>query len=97
MFDNQPPACLAAHTDDVQACAKPAVDEFTPFNHTERQVAAEWHVPYIDPFPWFCTSTCSPIVGHLEVYLDHAHITAVYAKYLTTVLGQALAPSMTGP
>jgi hypothetical protein len=91
----QPPAaCLAEHTGDAQSCAVSPVSPFTPFDRAERQAARDAQVPYVDPMPWFCTSTCSPVVGNLEVYLDTTHITAVYAQYLSTVLGQALAPSM---
>ena len=97
IFNNAPPACLAVHTDDVQACATSPVSRWTPYNQVERTEAKAAGVAYITPTSWFCTSTCSPVIGHYEVYLDSKHITAVYAQYLSTVLGQALAPDMAHP
>ena len=40
--------------------------------------------------PAFCGRTCSPVIGHYEVYVDRYHITNTYARYLEGVVGRAL-------
>jgi hypothetical protein len=45
----------------------------------------------VDTQPWFCTvSTCAVMVDNLLVYRDDNHITAVYANFLTSVVGPAM-------
>ena len=92
-----PPACLAAHINDVQACAAPRAVAVSPFTQVERAAARQGGAGYVDTTPWFCSATCPPIVGNYEVYLDRPHITATYSMYLRGVLAQALLhPSSSG-
>jgi hypothetical protein len=74
----------------VQACSAPLGSTQLPFNSVERSTATASHVDYIDPTPWFCSATCTPIIGNYGVYLDQFHITSTYAQYLAVVLGRAL-------
>jgi peptidoglycan/LPS O-acetylase OafA/YrhL len=91
------PSCLALHPNDVQACSGPLVTAFTPYNRAERASALANHVPYVDPTPWFCSSVCTAVIGHYEVYSDGTHITAAYAQYLTKVLAESLHQSVIVP
>jgi peptidoglycan/LPS O-acetylase OafA/YrhL len=84
------PDCLATHANDVQACSAPVRSTRLPLNSVERSTATASHVDYIDPTPWFCSATCTPIIGNYCVYLDQFHITSTYAQYLAVVLGRAL-------
>jgi hypothetical protein len=56
----------------------------------ERSAAQDSDVQYIDPTPWFCSTTCTAIVDRYVVYLDRSHITSTYATFLEIVLGRAL-------
>ncbi len=84
------PSCLAAHTQDVEACSAPRAVAVSPFTQVERTTARSAGAGYIDTTPWFCSATCSPIIGNDEVYLDRLHLTATYSMYLRQVLAQAL-------
>ena len=84
------PTCLALNPDDVQVCSGPLVTAFTPYNRAEQASARANNVPYVNPTPWFCSTVCTAIIGHYEVYSDYDHITAAYAQYLSHVLGAAL-------
>jgi len=85
-----PPTCLSTHPDDVQACSAPVGTTTTGFAKTERRAVAQVGAQFIDPTPWFCSSICTPIVGHYGVYRDQLHMTGTYALYLQRVLGTAL-------
>ncbi|WBB56778.1 acyltransferase family protein [Verrucosispora sp. WMMD573] len=53
-----------------------------------------WHIPTVD---WFCAAGRCPIfVGGIIVRRDGNHITAEYARKLTPLLGEALAPVLNG-
>ena len=84
------PTCLAAHTDDVQACSAPRAVAVSPFTQVERAAALSAGAGYIDTTPWFCSSTCTALIGNYDVYLDQKHLTATYSMYLRGVLAEAL-------
>ncbi len=84
------PACLAAHLDDVQVCSAPVRASESSLDAAERSAAQDSDVQYIDPTPWFCSTTCTAIVDRYVVYLDRSHITSTYATFLEIVLGRAL-------
>ena len=83
--------------DDVQACSGPLVTAYTPYNRAERASAQANHVPYVDPTPWFCSTVCTAVIGHYEVYSDDTHITAAYAQYLSNVLAAEFTPERPTP
>ncbi len=58
------PQCLAAHTDDVQACAAPARTAEAPKNRIDRSVTLAAGVKFVDPTPWFCDTKCTAIISH---------------------------------
>jgi hypothetical protein len=83
------PDCLARHTDSVQACSVPPQEPFTRFNEAEERAAEAGGASYIDVLPWFCTKTCSPIIGNDEIYWDD-HVTTRYSLFLEGVLEKSL-------
>jgi hypothetical protein len=88
--------CLAAHEDDVQACSSRRAT-MSPYLYadTDRAVAKQAGVQYIDVFPWFCSSVCTAVIGNMVVYGHSNHLTTTYAAYLSGALQAALQPAMT--
>ena len=79
--------CLARNADNVQACSgEPA----TLYNRAERRGAVAEGVRYINVTPWFCTRTCSPVIGGYDVYFDGSHVAVGYTRFLEGVLTQKL-------
>ncbi len=90
ILPQSPPNCLSLHPDAVQTCGGTAPAWQIPFSRAERAAAARAGARYIDLTPWFCASTCSPVIGKYLVYWDDYHITAAYSLYLARVLQQDL-------
>jgi peptidoglycan/LPS O-acetylase OafA/YrhL len=92
------PECVAAHQDDLLACATPfetAVDE--RWIEREQQVAASAPADFIDPTPWICPSRpCPAVIGHFLVFRDEDHMTPPFAAAIAPWLGRAL-PTLTEP
>jgi len=84
------PQCLARNPDRVQACSAPLVHYVAGYNQAEEKAAAAVRASYVDVIPWFCSSTCTAVIGRYEVYYDDYHVSEAYAQYLSAVLGQAL-------
>ncbi len=92
------PQCLAANPTSIQTCSVNNPNGKTRQHFAaERAAAVVEDVPYIDPQPWLCTTTCSPIVGRMAVYFDTFHVAATYAAYLSGVWSAALRPLLTPP
>ncbi len=83
------PPCLARHTDNIQACATPPDPGFLAFNEAEKQAAKNAGATYVDPIPWFCTRTCSPVIGNDDIYWIN-HVTVGYSLFLEGVLEKAI-------
>jgi hypothetical protein len=87
-FTYEVPGCLGAYPTKVQACAVKNPNPHQPGHQgAEKLAAAKENVAYIDPLPWLCTSTCSPVIGNMIVYADSNHLTSIYAQYLSGVMG----------
>ncbi len=84
------PGCPAAHPDDVRTCSELPRNAVQPLNPVERATALAAGVEYVDPTPWFCSTTCTDIIDHYLVYWDMSHITATWSMYLENVLARAL-------
>ncbi len=84
------PTCLGQHRDDVQACSAPADSTRSPLSQMDRAVTTAAGGEYVDPYPWFCSSVCTAVIGHYDVYLDRDHITAAYGTYVQNALAQSL-------
>jgi hypothetical protein len=78
------PGCLSVHLASATACTvalSQGVD--VPGKVAEEGASAAAGGSYLDPDPWFCTSTtCAVMVDNLLVYRDDNHMTATYASYL---------------
>ena len=91
-FDIPVPICLAANVSNVQACSVHAPNPKNPGQQAAEQAAAKaTGATFVKTWPWFCTTTCSPIVGNTMTYFDWDHITTGYSAYLSKVLRSALA------
>jgi hypothetical protein len=90
-LEQSAPECLAAHTGDVKACARPA-SAAVNYDHdaNEKKTAQAAGATYVDTVDWFCTDVCSPIIGNMVVYQNQYHITAAYSRYLSAVLAGAV-------
>lgn len=91
-----PNRCLSRSIDDVAHCAEPAEDLLSPeLTAAEDDAAATVSATTVDPVPWICDGTCSPVLWNVLAYRDTNHITESLAKALTpridTAVGQALA------
>jgi peptidoglycan/LPS O-acetylase OafA/YrhL len=88
---NLSPLCLSQHAHDVQACTVllSRTEEFR-FNDVERRAAVAEGAHFIDVLPWFCTRTCSSVIGNYEVYVDNNHVSVNYSLFLRGVLANAL-------
>jgi peptidoglycan/LPS O-acetylase OafA/YrhL len=85
------PVCLAEHPTEVQVCSTPARLAVPRLAQVDQEAARADHVGYIDTTPWFCSLTCTAIIGDYEVYdATGTHISGVWAKYLQNVLAGAL-------
>ncbi len=85
-----PPQCLGQHPDAVQKCSAPLTSFVISYNRAEQEAASTVGASYVNTIPWFCSSTCTSIIGNHEVYFDYYHITATYAYYVAGVLSDAL-------
>ncbi len=85
------PECLAAHPADVPACAtsRAAATERV-WNDADRAAAKATGSAYLPVVPWLCGTICTPVIGNVTVYRNRFHLTATYARMLTTVLEDAL-------
>ncbi len=89
-FRVSPPLCLSRHEADVQACSAPLPGFLVRSNRAEQRAARQVGARYLDTTPWFCSATCTAVIGRYEVYYDDYHITLAYAVYLARVLNDAL-------
>jgi peptidoglycan/LPS O-acetylase OafA/YrhL len=80
------PECLSQHPNNVQACSAPLETFFALRDKAEAAASKEEGVHYVSTTPWFCSSTCTAVIGDYEVYWDDAHITDTYAQFLAGVL-----------
>jgi len=90
-----PIQCLIANPSAVQQCgsANPNPDpNDANLNFAEESAAKVKGVRYLSTLQWLCTTTCSPIIGNMVVYLNNWHITATYSAFLSKVMATDLAP-----
>jgi hypothetical protein len=91
IFSSDVGMCLAASPSNVQKCSvhnpSPKSDQHFA---SEKAAAGSEKVPYINPEPWLCRTTCSPVVGNYVVFYDQTHVSVTYAAFLSGVFGKAL-------
>jgi hypothetical protein len=94
-FYESVPNCLAAHEGNIQVCSTPRASILPVlYNAADQQAAKQAGVRYIDPFPWFCSSVCTAVIGNMAVYAKANHISLEYATFLSGALQEALQPAM---
>ncbi len=84
------PVCLSQHQTDVQQCSAAPDPETKRYNAADQEAATSVGGRYIDVTPWFCSTTCTAVVGKYEVYINKGHVTRVYSYFLEKNLEQAL-------
>jgi hypothetical protein len=84
-----PPDCLAQHPDNVQDCSA-KVPGNRGYANAERRAVTAKGGRYIDVEPWFCSTRCTSVIGHYEVYLNQLHLTKTYSLFLENALAQQL-------
>ncbi|MDQ1521571.1 MAG: hypothetical protein QOI55_2644, partial [Actinomycetota bacterium] len=85
------PTCLSEHLGDARACGRPS-DPNASYSHPHRHAllaqrlsAAGYTV--VEPRRWFCTTTwCPVVIGNILVYVDYAHMTTTYSKWLAPLV-----------
>jgi hypothetical protein len=86
------PDCLAAHLDDLGACATPralAVD--VAGEAAERRAVLAAGGSYVDVADWLCAAqACGEVLGNLLVHRDDNHLTAHVVRWLSPLLGRAV-------
>ncbi len=91
VLDRSAPECLAAHPADVRACATGrAAATARVWNGADRAAAQVTGSGYLPVLPWLCSAVCTPVIGTVTVYRNRFHLTATYARMLTSVLEEAL-------
>ena len=85
-----PPDCLSQHPDQVQLCSASHRAEGHAHNQAEERAVTAKGGRYISVTPWFCSTRCSSVIGHYEVYLDQLHVTETYSLFLENALAQKL-------
>jgi hypothetical protein len=93
-LDASPQTCLAAYPRAVQSeCAVPYPNPANAGHQpAESAAAAATGIGLISTTSWFCTATCSPVIGRYIAYYDASHVSASYARYLSRVMTAAIKP-----
>lgn len=96
-FATAPVQCVAAHPTKVQNCSMANPNPAEPgVWSAELSAANATKSTYVNPNRWLCTAhRCSPIIGNVVAYWDNDHVSVTYARYLSTVMGDALQPTLT--
>lgn len=84
-----PPDCLAQHPKQVQLCSGPP-DTNLSYDQAEQRAVTAVGGRYISVIPWFCSISCSSVIGHYEVFVNQLHVTRTYSLFLEHVLGERL-------
>ncbi len=87
---NGGPNCLAVHPTDVRRCSGADSPYIASHSSAERRAADAAGSRYVDVVPWFCSSTCTDVIGPYQPYWDGYHVTASYSIALGRVLDDAL-------
>lgn len=88
------PDCVAAHPDDLAACAtdrRSARQRSAAESIEDAAGRLDGRVPVIDLTDYVCPrAKCAPVIGGVVVYRDEHHLTASYARSLADALLPAL-------
>ena len=86
------PACLSHHQTDVQRCSHVPRAYIVSYNDSEKAASASVGGHYLDVSAWFCSRTCTAVIGSYEVYMDVSHVTRTYSMFLASQLAASLRP-----
>ncbi len=87
---NDPAQCLNAHPDDVPTCSTPKAQAVSPYAAAEAQAVNAVGGRYVNVTPWFCSATCTAVIGHYQVYFNQFHVMGSYATSLGGAMANAL-------
>ncbi len=86
-------SCIAAYSQAVQKCATPWPTTKRHGNQAaELAAASATGATFITTHKWFCTKSCSPVIGTFFPYVDENHVSNTYSAYLATVMTTQLKP-----
>ena len=78
--------CLAAHMNNVQACAGTPSKSLSPNLRAEMAASSASSVNYIATESFVCAAMCEPVINNMRVYLNQFHFTSTYTQYVTGAL-----------
>jgi peptidoglycan/LPS O-acetylase OafA/YrhL len=84
------PECLSLHPTDVQKCSGTNNPYLVARNAAERRAAATTRARYVDTVPWFCSTTCTDVIGRFQPYRDPFHVGRTYSIVLWQVLALSI-------
>ena len=84
------PSCLSLNAIAIQQCSGQPESAFRSYTLAEKAAVTSVGGRYIDTTPWFCSKTCTAVIGKYEVYIDEGHVTKVYSYFLEHAMEQAL-------
>jgi SGNH domain (fused to AT3 domains) len=84
------PQCLSVHLTDVQACSARPDRVTSSYDAADKDAVTAAGGRYIDVTRWFCSTTCTAIVGKYDMYINKGHVTKVYSYFLEPDMEQAL-------
>ncbi len=84
------PQCLSEHLTAVQVCSARPDKVTSSYDTADKDAVISAGGRYIDVTPWFCSNTCTAIIGKYEVYINKGHVTKVYTYFLEDAMEQAL-------
>lgn len=92
------PACVAAHLDDLDACAgdRDAWLDPDPLADAVRDADAPT-ASVADLTDLFCDATCRPVIGGALAYFDSSHVSATYSRTLAPYLEPYLVRALRVP
>jgi hypothetical protein len=86
-----PVDCLQRRNATLRTCVSPLTDYSGSSARTQRTMAAQAGIGFVDVQSWFCwNALCPSVIGSRVVYTDVGHVTQTYAAHLTPLLAPAL-------
>jgi hypothetical protein len=92
-FDQSVIGCLSVNPSAVRRCAVPFPNpQNAGLQAGEAAAAKATGATFIATRNWFCTSTCSAVIGDYFPFIDSNHVSFAYAQFLSGVMGAAVRP-----
>jgi hypothetical protein len=84
------PTRRARHPTDIPQCSGHDPSYSVRRNAAEQRAAAATGARYVSTVPWFCTTTCTAVIGSFQPYWDAYHMNSTFSLVLRQVLAGAL-------